>query len=70
MGAPFENKPGSSSVMGRTTRRVTFTLLDGVKPDAVSRIPVIVEILGYPEGLYIPIVVLGQTTVTLKNLHP
>ncbi len=50
---------GLGHVTGRTTWQVTFTLPEGVKPEAVNRIPVTVEILGYPEALVIPVIVLG-----------
>ncbi len=50
---------GLGNVTGRATWQVTFTLPEGVKPDAVNRIPVTVEILGYPEALVIPMIVLG-----------
>ena len=50
---------GLGHVTGRTTWSVTFTCPEDAKPDAVNRIPVTVEIMGYPQELYIPLIVLG-----------
>ena len=48
---------GLGHVDGRTSWQVTFTA--GEQVEAVNRIPVTMEIMGYPVPLYIPLTVLG-----------
>ena len=48
---------GLGHVNGRTSWQVTFTA--GEHVDAINRIPVTMEIMGYPVPLYIPLTVLG-----------
>ena len=48
---------GLGYVTGRTVWQVTFTAGESV--EAVNRIPVTMEIMGYPVPLYIPLTVLG-----------
>ena len=48
---------GLGHVNGRTSWQVTFTA--GEQVEAINRIPVTMEIMGYPMPLYIPLTVLG-----------